>query len=193
MELNELKKSWNALGEHLKDKRLVDDEDIVHLMEHAKKNIREMSVFNQRINIFSFCLIAFFIVLFLSGGAFLDAYYLTILVALFPAIIWDIFSARFFAQTKIDEMPLVNVISRFNRIHRWVICERLISVAFMLFLAGFFFIYRRVWEHGFGMIVFFFVVWIAGFAIPLWVYRKNLGRLREIKKNLDELKELCIS
>ena len=40
------------------------------------------------------------------------------------------------------------------------------------------------------MIVFFFVIWAIGIIIPLSIYRKNLGRLREIKKNLGELKEL---
>ena len=57
-------------------------------------------------------------------------------------------------------------------------------------MAVFFFFYREVWQHGTGMIVFFFVIWAIGIIIPLSIYRKNLGRLREIKKNLGELKEL---
>ena len=35
MELEELKKSWNALDEHLKDKKIVKDEDISRLINHA--------------------------------------------------------------------------------------------------------------------------------------------------------------
>lgn len=190
MELDELKKSWNALGEHLKDKKLVKDEDISQLINHATKNINAISRLNKRLRIISLTIIALFILALLYDGVFPDIYYQIILIALIPALGWDIFSSRYLSNTKIDEQPLVTVISRFNRMHRWVIRERIIGIGFILFMAVFFFFYREVWQHGTGMIVFFFVIWAIGIIIPLSIYRKNLGRLREIKKNLGELKEL---
>ena len=190
MELDELKKSWNALYEHLKDKKLVKDEDISQLINHATKNINAISRLNKRLRIISLTIIALFILALLYDGVFPDIYYQIILIALIPALGWDIFSSRYLSNTKIDEQPLVTVISRFNRMHRWVIRERIIGIGFILFMAVFFFFYREVWQHGTGMIVFFFVIWAIGIIIPLSIYRKNLGRLREIKKNLGELKEL---
>ena len=190
MELDELKKSWNAFDEHLKDKKLVKDEDISQLINHATKNINAISRLNKRLRIISLTIIALFILALLYDGVFPDIYYQIILIALIPALGWDIFSSRYLSNTKIDEQPLVTVISRFNRMHRWVIRERIIGIGFILFMAVFFFFYREVWQHGTGMIVFFFVIWAIGIIIPLSIYRKNLGRLREIKKNLGELKEL---
>ena len=190
MELDELKKSWNALDEHLKDKKPVKDEDISQLINHATKNINAISRLNKRLRIISLTIIALFILALLYDGVFPDIYYQIILIALIPALGWDIFSSRYLSNTKIDEQPLVTVISRFNRMHRWVIRERIIGIGFILFMAVFFFFYREVWQHGTGMIVFFFVIWAIGIIIPLSIYRKNLGRLREIKKNLGELKEL---
>ena len=190
MELDELKKSWNALNEQLKDKKLVKDEDISQLINHATKNINAISRLNKRLRIISLTIIALFILALLYDGVFPDIYYQIILIALIPALGWDIFSSRYLSNTKIDEQPLVTVISRFNRMHRWVIRERIIGIGFILFMAVFFFFYREVWQHGTGMIVFFFVIWAIGIIIPLSIYRKNLGRLREIKKNLGELKEL---
>ena len=58
MELDELKKSWNALDEHLKDKKLVKDEEISQLINHATKNINEMSRLNKRLRIISLTIIA---------------------------------------------------------------------------------------------------------------------------------------
>lgn len=190
MELEELKKSWNALDEHLKDKKLVRDEDITQIINRAKTKINEMSRFNQRLRLLSLLAIALIALFLFYDGVFPDIYYQIIFVALFPALAWDVFTSRFLSQTKIDEMPLVTVISRFNRIHRWVIRERIIGIGFMLCMAGFFFIHRQVWQAGTGVMIFFFAIWAICFTIPLWVYRKNLGRLKEIKKNLDELKEL---
>lgn len=190
MELNELKKSWNALDEHLKDRTLVNDEDISRLINHTRKNINDISSLNRRLRIISLVIIAFLIFTFIYDGEFPDIYYQIILVVLIPALGWDIFSSRYLSDTKIDELPLIAVISRFNRIHRWVIRERIIGIGFILFMAIFFFFYREVWQHGVEMIILFCVTWTIGIVFPLWIYRKNLGRLREIKKNLNELKEL---
>lgn len=190
MELDELKKSWNALDEHLKDKKLVDDEDITRLIKHATESIDKMSLFNQKLRILSYIILVLLALIFILNNVMPDIYFQITFVALIPAIGWDILSARFLTRTRIDEMPLVTVISRFNRIHRWIIRERMIGIAFMLFMAGFFFINRQVWHDGTGMMIFFFALWAVGCSIPLWIYRKNLHRLREIKKNLDELKEL---
>ena len=190
MELDELKKSWTALDEHLKDKKLVKDEEISLLINHATKNINAISSLNKRLRIISMTIIILFILSLLYDGVFPDIYYQIILIALIPALGWDIFSSRYLSNTKINELPLVTVISRFNRIHRWVIRERIIGIGFILFMAVFFFFYREVWRHGIGMILFFFSIWTVGVAIPLWIYRRNLERLRQIKKNLSELKEL---
>lgn len=190
MELDELKKSWNALDEHLKDKKLVKDEEISMLINHATNNINAISRLNKRLRIVSLAIIAMFIIALIYDGVFPDIYYQIILIALIPALAWDVFSARYLSNTKIDELPLINVISRFNRIHCWVIRERIICIGFILFMATFFFFHRQIWQYGTGMILFFFIIWTIGIAIPLWIYRKNIGRLREIKKNLGELKEI---
>ena len=75
MELDELKKSWNALDEHLKDKKLVKDEDISQLINHATKNINAISRLNKRLRIISLTIIALFILALLYDGVFPDIYY----------------------------------------------------------------------------------------------------------------------
>ena len=65
MELDELKKSWNALDEHLKDKKLVKDEEISQLINHATKNINEMSRLNKRLRIISLTIIALLLFTFI--------------------------------------------------------------------------------------------------------------------------------
>lgn len=190
MELDELKKSWNVLGEHLKDKKFVKDEEISKLIGHANSTISEMSSFNRRSRIASLIIIGFLIAAFVYDSAVPDIYYIIALIAVIPALWWDMYSARYLSNTRIDEMPLITVISRFNRLHRWTIRERLLGVCFMLAMALFFFFYRQVWMEATVKIVFFLILWAIGLIIPLWIYRKNITRLKNIKKNLDELKEL---
>ena len=46
MELEELKKSWNALDEHLKDKELIKEEELGKLIGHADKGIHAIANLN---------------------------------------------------------------------------------------------------------------------------------------------------
>lgn len=190
MELEELKKSWNALDEHLKDKEFIKEEELSKLIGHAGKGIHAIARLNIKLILISLPVL----ILFLAEVIFhsrLNLIYLIILLSWIPALGWDIFTVRYLQQTKMDEMPLIEVISRVNRIHRWTIHERLIATAFLLALAILSFIYWQIWQYGIGMILLFILIWGGGLGLILWIYRKKfLNRMLEIKKNLSELKEL---
>ena len=49
MELEELKKSWNALDEHLKDKELIKEDELERLIGHADKGIHAIARLNIRL------------------------------------------------------------------------------------------------------------------------------------------------
>ena len=190
MELEELKKSWNALDEHLKDKEFIKEEELEKLIRHADKGIHAIARLNIKLILISLTILILYLAEVLLHNR-LNPIYIIIIFAWIPALCWDIVTTRFLQRTQIDEMPLVEVISRVNRIHRWTIRERLIAIAFLLVLAILSFIYWQVWQYGMGMIAFFILLWGGGLGLILWIYRKKfLNRIHEIKKNLSELNEL---
>ena len=190
MELEELKKSWNALDEHLKDKELIKEDELERLIGHADKGIHAIARLNIKLILISLPVLVLFLLEVLLHGR-LNPIYIIIIFAWILALCWDIVTTRYLQRTQIDEMPLVEVISRVNRIHRWTIRERLIAIAFLLVLAVLSFIYWQVWQYGIGMIAFFILLWGGGLGLILWIYRKKfLNRIHEIKKNLSELNEL---
>ncbi len=134
MELEELKKSWNALDEHLKDKELIKEEELGKLIGHADKGIHAIARLNIKLILISLPVLVLFLLEVLLHGR-LNPIYIIIILSWIPALYWDITTTRFLQQTKVDEMPLIEVISRVNRIHRWMIRERLIATAFLLILA----------------------------------------------------------
>ena len=188
MELEELKKSWNALDEHLKDKELIKEEELGKLIGHADKGIHAIARLNIKLILISLPVLVLFLLEVLLHGR-LNPIYIIIILSWIPALYWDITTTRFLQQTKVDEMPLIEVMSRVNRIHRWMIRERLIATAFLLILAVLSFIYWQIWQYGIAIILFFILLWGAGLGLILWIYRKKfLNRIQEIKKYLDELK-----
>ena len=192
MELEELKKSWNALDEHLKDKELIKEDELERLIGHADKGIHAIARLNIRLILISLPILILFLTEVILHNR-LNPIYIIILLAWIPALCWDIATTRFLQRTQIDEMPLVEVIARVNRIHHWTIRERLIATAFLLILAILSFVYWQIWQYGIGMILFFILLWGGGLILILWIYRKKfLNRIHEIKKNLSELNELML-
>lgn len=120
MELEELKKSWNVLDEHLKDKVLIKEEELSKLIAHAGKGIHAIASLNIKLILISLPILILFLAEVLLHNR-LNPIYVIILLAWIPALCWDIVTTRFLQRTQIDEMPLVEVISRVNRIHRWTI------------------------------------------------------------------------
>lgn len=190
MELDDLKKSWNKLDKHLKDKRFIKDEDIKKLINHTQNGITGISRINKRLRYIALIALAVFALILTFTGRQADiVYYQTLFLLCIPALVWDIFSARYLVQTKIDEMPIITVIGRVNRYRRWVIRERFVAVAFVLAVSGLFFLQKHLWQTPAGATS-YIAVWAASILLLLWIYRNELGQLKEIKKNLEELKEL---
>ena len=174
----------------IKDKEFIKEEELEKLIRHADKGIHAIARLNIKLILISLPILILFLAEVLLHNR-LNPIYIIIIFAWIPALCWDIVTTRFLQRTQIDEMPLVEVISRVNRIHRWTIRERLIAIAFLLVLAILSFIYWQVWQYGMGMIAFFILLWGGGLGLILWIYRKKfLNRIHEIKKNLSELNEL---
>lgn len=190
MDLDELKKSWNTMDEHLKKQQIIDNENIEALIKDSSKKINAMSRFNFQLRLVSIFILVIAILIFAFNIIVLDIFYIALFIAAIPALIWDTFGSKYFINTKIDELPIATVISRFNRMHRWMIRERMIGIIFILFIALIFFIIRKVWDESALMISVFVIDWSICLFILLWIHSKNLGKLKEIKKNLNELKEL---
>ena len=134
MELEELKKSWNVLDEHLKDKELIKEEELSKLLGHTGKGIHAIANLNIKLILISLPILILFLAEVLLHNR-LNPIYIIILLAWIPALCWDIVTTRYLQRTRIDEMPLIEVISRVNRIHRWTIRERLFAIFLLASMA----------------------------------------------------------
>lgn len=190
MELDELKQSWQALDEHLKDKEVIKSDEIHRLINHANKKLHTLTRLNQRILLVVLPITA----LLLTGLLMCESLctpYLIIAIALVPALGWDLFTAYYLSQIKAEERPLIEVIKRVNTYQRWLIRERLISILYLLGIATFSFINWGIWSYGPIAIGTFVLLWGSGLTLVLWLYQhKFFKQIQRIKKNLNELHDL---
>lgn len=190
MELEELKKSWNALDEHLKDKEFIKEEELEKLIRHADKGIHAIASLNIKLILISLPILILFLAEVLLHNR-LNPIYIIIIFAWIPALCWDIVTTRYLQRTQIDEMPLDRGNQPREPYTPMDHQRTTVAIAFLLVLAVLSFIYWQVWQYGIGMIAFFILLWGGGLGLILWIYRKKfLNRIHEIKKNLSELNEL---
>ena len=79
MELEELKKSWNALDEHLKDKELIKEEELGKLIGHADKGIHAIARLNIKLILISLPVLVLFLLEVLLHGRLNPIYIIIIL------------------------------------------------------------------------------------------------------------------
>lgn len=189
MELEELKKSWNALDEHLKDKELIKEEELSKLLGHTGKGIHAIANLNIKL-----ILISLPILILVPGGSPVAQQAEPYLYH-YPSSLDSrtLLGYRHYPLPPTDPNRR-NAFDRSNQPcqphppmdhQRASVCHLFPSV-----LAVLSFIYWQVWQYGIGMISFFVLLWGGGLGLILWIYRKKfLNRIHEIKKNLNELNE----
>ncbi len=190
MELDDLKKTWNLIDEQLKDKELIREEDISRLITKAGSGIAGLSRLLVRGIIAAVIILGIVSAIMLMDQHF-DWFFTILLIVAVPALAWDLFTVRYLSQTKMDGMPLVEVIGRINRYYRWVIIEEVVAMLLVLTMAVLFFIDRGIWHLSTVSVLFFFGLWAVAIGMLYWIYQKKaIHHIREIRKNLNELKEL---
>lgn len=206
MELDELKKSWNALGNQLQKDPITDEKQITELIASYKTKTRKSLgriVFMQRFSI-SLGIVGLAVILVIglllpSLGfserlqtktfPFLGFTAISILAGMW----WDWKTYRWNKATHIDEMSVAEVSRRITTFRQWTKYEVItISVWIVLFnILNYWVMEYHLASAGTQAILITFFVVFDALVIYLF-YKKIMYRhLDDIKKNIEELKDIC--
>lgn len=206
MELDELKKSWNALDEQLQKEPIADEKQITELIAGYKANTRKSLgrlVVIQRFSIgIGAAGLALLLLIWLLLPAFgfneqlqgrIAALLGFIAISILIGLWWDRKTYRWNKDTHIDEMSVAEVSRRMTTFRQWTQYEVAgISIWIVLFNI------LNYWVMGYhlapagaqAMLITFFVVFDA---LIIYIFYKKIiyKHLDNIKKNIEELKDIC--
>lgn len=206
MELDELKKSWNALDEQLQKEPIADEKQITELIAGYKANTRKSLgrlVVIQRFSIgIGAAGLALLLLIWLLLPAFgfnellqgrIAALLGFIAISILIGLWWDRKTYRWNKDTHIDEMSVAEVSRRMTTFRQWTKYEVAgISIWIVLFNI------LNYWVMGYhlapagvqAMLITFFVVFDA---LIIYIFYKKIiyKHLDNIKKNIEELKDIC--
>ena len=185
MELDELKKSWNALNEQLQKEPIADEQQITELIAGYKANTRKslgrlvviqrFSIGMGAVGLAALLLIWLLLPTFgfneqLQGKivALLGFIAISILIGMW----WDWKTYRWNKDTRIDEMGVAEVSRRMTTFRQWTRYE-VMGISSVQ-----------------ALLITLFVVFDA--LIIYILYKKVIYKhLDNIKKNIEELKDIC--
>lgn len=206
MELDELKKSWHSLDEHLQKEPIANEDQIVELIAkqkaNARKNLGRLTGW-QRFSIsIGIVALAILLIACLLPSVFhvneeyqpkINSLILFVAVSLLGGIWWDYKTYRWMKHTHIDEMPVMIVSKRMITLRRWTKYEVIaISVWIILFNI------LNYWAMGYYMgsvtfqaiVITIFIV--CDTAIIYFLYKRVVYKyLNDIKKNIEDLEDIC--
>ncbi|WP_418696545.1 hypothetical protein [Bacteroides sp.] len=206
MELDELKKSWNALNEQLQKEPIADEKQITELIAGYKTNTRKnlgriavLQRFSIGIGAVGLAVLLLIWLLLPTWGfnehiqnkivAFLGFIAISILAGMW----WDWKTYRWNKATHIDEMSVAEVSRRMTVFRQWTKYEIIaISVWIVLFNALNYWVmeYHLASAGTQAVLITFFVIFDA--LIIYILYKKVIYKyLNNIKKNIEELKDIC--
>lgn len=206
MELDELRKSWNKLNEQLERKSLVNEQAISELIakyeRKADGKINEIAgwgKFSAIIGCGGFLLIiicCFFItpLLDISEEAIghFHSYGIFFSVILLVGGWWDTRTYLWLKRTRIEELPVVKVIERINKFRQWIKYEIIALIIILILLVGLIYCTNELYQKS-AMTQFIFLAFcivILGIIIHFLYKKLIFDNLQDIRKNLDELREL---
>lgn len=206
MELDELKKSWNTLDKQLQKEPIANEEQIAKLIADYKTNTHKSQgrlVVIQRFSIgigtigLILLLLIKLLMPYLEFSAHIQSKMAVFLAFIAISIVvgmwWDWKTYRWNKNTRIDEMSVSEVSCRMTTLRQWTKYEVIaISIWIVLFNI------LNYWVMGYhlepaklqAILITFFVSFDA--LIIYILYKKIIYRhLNNIKKNIEELKDIC--
>lgn len=196
MELEDLKKSWKTMDEKLKNKQLVNDDDLLKMIQSKKSNAQksQKTILKSSILILiiTVILIGYFVATAKGHRLVLGESAFWIIIGLAAvALPWSIYTIRYLQRTNIFTMPLATVIERVNRYNYWMVIERILGAIILFVMALLSIIHLQIWEYNGWFPYLICGIWVLAFVFYFLLINKiTFRRLKKIRKNLDELKEV---
>lgn len=206
MELDELKKSWNKLNEHLEQKDLIDKQELEMLIFRNKQTTRgrinemagwgKLSVIIAGAGLIVLIISCLFVIPVIGlPEKTVNRIYVACIFLSFVLFIggwWDLKSYYWLKKTDLESLPVMKVVERINRFRLWIKYEISgITVVLVLMTGIIYYLYELYEKSVFIQTIFFLFCILVISIVTYLLYKKVIfDNLHDIKKNLDELQEL---
>ena len=206
MELDELKKSWNALGAQLQKTSIADERQIKELIANYKRSTRHSLERIIRLQRFSIGAGVIALAVLVLIGCLLPAFdcneYLQnknivflafIAVSILGGIWWDRKVYLWTKNTRVDEMSVAEVSRRMNTFRGWTRYEVWAAAIWAILFTALVYWAMDFHTMPLGIQIILLGCFAIGDAIVIYfIYKKMVYKhLDNIKKNIEELEDIC--
>lgn len=197
MELDDLKKSWEILDKRLKKNELIDEQTLNTLIHERTKQTRnsmdKMLLYGRTTLIIGLIVTIGLGYYVISRDCCTKGYHLWLYLwcILCFGMIWDGIGYFYLRSIDIERMPLVKVVKKITAYNRNFMIECYVAAIFIISAIFIQAASINLLELSFAIKIIFVVVWIIGCFTSYWIIKRlYYDKLKDIKRNISELKEL---
>lgn len=206
MELDELKKSWNALDEQLKKTSITDEKQIASVIARHKANAHQSisrltrwQRLSVRIGLVCIALLLCSVLvphLFPISEAWqrkLNVFVLFMGVSFLAGLWWDQRCYRWIKGTRMDEMPVAVVSRRMARFRQWMRYEIIAITLWVITFNALNYWIMDYYKAAFGVQAFLIALLVVCDAAIIYLFYKKViyKYLDNVKKNIEDINDIC--
>lgn len=206
MELDELKQSWNKLNQQLEKDTIADENEITNLVSKYKANTdkslkrltgwQRLSISLGFVGLFILLIVCLLPSVFHIGETYqskVNALIIFFAISLIIGICWDYQNYVSIKSIRVDSMPVAEVSKRMLKFRQWMKYEVIaISIWIILFNVVNYWVMDYYLESANtqALLILFFLT--CDVVIIYFLYKKIAYKhLNKIKKNIEDLKDIC--
>ncbi|WP_075317453.1 hypothetical protein [Bacteroides togonis] len=207
MELEELKKSWQTLDKHLQNQDITTEERVTELIacykhkaERKLGNLMSLQRISLCIGLFiliaigTICLLLPSLIDNTDTRTKLQVVLIFLAVTLIAGGSWDWRTYRYMQQTRVDLLPIAEVSRRIVKLRLWT-RQEVAAISLWVLLFGGIYYWAMEFYHLPTLIQAVIIgVFILFEATVIWLLYQHLiyKNLNQIKKDIEDLKDICI-
>lgn len=207
MNLEELEKSWDMLDEELNKKALVDEQEVAKLISSGKADAQRKLGRLSLVQLLSLCVGGGLLILLILAWILVPDFMgardgitkrLIILLAFLAAsliagVLWDWKMLRSLKSIRIDKMSIVEVCRRMNAFRRQMHYEAIAACIWVVPFNALYFWAMGYHQASFAIQALIIALLLLADVLIIYVlYKKVMQKyINDIRKNIEELKDIC--
>lgn len=185
MELDELKQKWDLLSQEVEKQKIINQKLLDNVISQKIKNLNTYSF----IGCIAYAAIIPILIMvgqykFIQGSVICTA-----TVSMFILFLWECYNIYLLSKTKSYKNDLISAEKSVIKYKQSKIWSYYASFAFVFIVMAWFFVSFNQYLMQADRLFISILLLICVIALAIWEFKWDIGRVKDLKKSIDELKE----
>jgi hypothetical protein len=185
MELDELKQKWDLLSQEVEKQKIINTKLLDNVINQKIKNLNTYSF----LGCFAYAAIIPVLIMVAQYKHIQASVICTAIASMFILFLWECYNIYLLSKTKSYKNDLISAEKSVIKYKQSKIWSYYAGFVFIVMIVSWFFFSFKEYLMETNRLVVSIVLLACAIALAIWEFKWDIGRVKELKKSIDELKE----